>query len=192
MVFSRAGLGMIFLVAFILAGCEPRRPAASNIGGPFRMTDQDGVRVDQRLLRGKWSAVYFGYTFCPDACPTTLTALGHAQNDLGREAADVQFVFVTVDPARDTPAEMKSYLSSPAFPKGTIGLTGSAADIAATARAYHVYYRREGAGKDYSMDHTSVVYLMNPKGVFDRPLDTTAPPRVIAGQIAAAMNGSEG
>ncbi len=170
------------------AACGGRRPVPdAQIGGPFVMIDDNGRRVDQSLLKGKWSAVYFGYTFCPDVCPTTLTALGRAQAALGPAAAQFQVVFASVDPARDTPAQMKTYLTSPAFPNGTIGLTGTPAEAAAMEKAYRVYVQRQGDGANYSVDHTSVVYLMNPKGEFDRPLDPTAAPSVIADQILAAM-----
>lgn len=175
--------------AALLAACaRSSSPLASAIGGPFRLVDQNGNARDQRLLRGKWTALYFGYTFCPDVCPTTLTALGQAQKALGGAARKIQFVFVTVDPARDTPGQLKTYLSSPAFPAGTIGLTGSPAAIAQIAQAYHVYYRKVGTGPNYSMDHTSVVYLMRPDGRFAAPLDTTVPPPQIAAQITQAMN----
>ena len=170
----------------LMAACARPAPAPL-VGGPFVMVDVNGRRVDQRILQGKWSAVYFGYTFCPDVCPTTLTALGRAQAALGGEAEKFQVVFASVDPARDTPAQMKTYLTSPAFPKGTIGLTGTPLEAAAMEKAYHVYVQRQGSGPDYSVDHTSVVYLMNPKGAFDRPLDPTAAPPVIANQILAAM-----
>ena len=143
---------------------------AARIGGPFRLTDQDGRVVDQRLLLGRWSVVYFGYTFCPDVCPATLTALAAAQSRIGADAKRLQIVFVTVDPARDTPAQLRAWLGGPSFPRGVIGLTGSSAEIAQVARQYGVYFRRAGAGRDYAVDHTSVLYLMNPAGGFDRPL----------------------
>ncbi len=186
-----AGLaGGLGAVAMLLAGCgrADHAPAPSAIGGPFQLTDQAGARVDEHILRGKWSAVFFGYTFCPDVCPTTLTALGQAIADLGAGAAPFQVVFVTVDPERDTAAQLATYLSSPAFPKGTIGLTGTPAQIAAVARAYRVYYKKAGAGRDYSMDHTSIVYLMDPQGRFDRPI-AMGPPADIARQIQDAMHG---
>ncbi len=174
-----------------LAGCgapKPAAPAASDVGGPFRLTAENGATVDQRLLNGKWSAVYFGYTFCPDTCPATLAALGGAQGDLGARSTDFQVVFITVDPARDTPKQLAAYLSSPSFPKGTIGLTGSDADIKAAAARYHVYYARQGDGPAYSVDHTSIVYLMDPAGRFVKPL-TEGPPADMARQILSAMAG---
>jgi protein SCO1/2 len=177
--------GLLFCLA-LMVGCA-RPPPAPLVGGPFVMVDVSGKRVDQRILQGKWSAVYFGYTFCPDVCPTTLTALGRAQAALGAQAGKFQVVFASVDPARDTPAQMRTYLTSPAFPKRTIGLTGTPQEALAMEKAYHVYVQRQGSGPDYSVDHTSVVYLMNPKGEFDRPLDPTAAPPALAAQIAAAM-----
>ncbi|HEY5289812.1 MAG TPA: SCO family protein [Caulobacteraceae bacterium] len=165
-----------------------RSPPASDIGGPFHLTAQNGARVDQSILKGKWSAIYFGYTFCPDVCPTTLAALAQAQVALGAKAKAFQVVFITVDPARDTPAQLRAYLSSSSFPKGTIGLTGSAADIKTVAAAYRVYFSPHGSGPDYSVDHTSIVYLMDPEDRFVRPV-TSGSPADMAGQIAAAMDG---
>ena len=164
--------------------------APSDIGGPFHLVDQSGAAVDQRILRGKWSAVFFGYTYCPDVCPTTLAVLGQAVSDLGADASRFQVVFITVDPERDTPAALNGYLASATFPKGARGLTGSPRQIAAVARAYHVYYQKVPQGSSYSMDHSAVVYLMDPSGRFARPLDVgVAPPR-IAGQIRDAMRGA--
>jgi protein SCO1 len=165
-------------------------PEASAVGGPFRLVDQTGASVDQGLLRGRWSAVFFGYTYCPDVCPTTLAALGQAVADLGADARRFQVVFVTVDPERDTPAVLKAYLASPTFPPGARGLTGSPKQIAVVAAAYHVYYHKAPQGASYSMDHTAVVYLMDPQGRFVRPLDVAVAPPQIARQIRAAMSGA--
>jgi protein SCO1/2 len=165
-----------------------RASAASDIGGPFHLTDETGAPVDQGILKGKWSAVYFGYTFCPDVCPTTLAALTGAISDLGARSKTFQVVFITVDPQRDTPAQIRSYLLSPSFPKGMIGLTGTAAEIKSIASAYKVYYSRHGDGPDYSIDHTSIIYLMDPQGRFVRPIATDTP-AAMANQIAAAMQG---
>ena len=166
----------------------PTAPAASDIGGRFTLTDQRGARVGEQILRGKWTAVYFGYTFCPDVCPTTLAALGQAVGELGPRAARFQVVFITVDPARDTPAALATYLANPAFPKGAIGLTGSAEQIKAAAGAYRVYFARRGQGPDYSVDHTSILYLMDPQGRFVRPI-AAGTPASMASQIAQAMDG---
>jgi protein SCO1/2 len=164
-------------------------PPPSDIGGPFQLIDTSGARVDQRLLEGHWSAVYFGYTYCPDVCPTTLSALGAAIGQLGADSARLKVVFITVDPERDTPARLRDYLATPSFPKSMIGLTGSPSAIARAAAAWRVYYKRSGAGPDYSVDHTSVVYLMDPQARFVRPLDFARGPLDVARQIRQAMSG---
>jgi protein SCO1/2 len=170
-------------------GARSSPPAPSDIGGAFRLVDQYGKPADQSRLNGKWTAVFFGYTFCPDVCPTTLTNLGEVTHDLGPKAERFQVIFVTVDPARDTPAQLKRYLSSPSFPPHVIGLTGTDAQIAGIARAYHVYYQKAGAGGDYTMDHSAIIYLMDPRGRFVKPLTFDAPPAAVAGQIVSAMAG---
>ncbi len=134
--------------------------------------------------------MFFGYTYCPDVCPTTMQTLAEAQDRLGPKAAKLQVVFVTIDPERDTPAQLKTYLSSAAFPKHAIGLTGSPAEVAGAAKAYHVFYQKQGTGSDYAMEHTSAVYLMNPKGRFDRVLAYSLTPDEIARQISDAMRGA--
>jgi len=173
--------------AGMFGGDQASAPA---VGGPFHLTDQNGRRVDESLLKGKWTAVFFGYTFCPEACPTTLTALAKAQDELGPKAKDLQVVFVSIDPDRDTPAQLKTYLSSASFPKGTVGLTGSAADVAQAAKAYRVFYQKSGSGADYTMDHSTALYLMDPKGRFDRVIAYGLPPEEIKRQIADAMRGA--
>jgi len=145
--------------------------------------------VDESVLRGRYSAVFFGYTFCPDVCPTTLASLGATVGALGPDAARFQVVFITVDPERDTPSVLATYLASPTFPKGVRGLTGTGPQIASVAKAYHVFYQKVPQGSSYSMDHSAVVYLMDTQGRFVKPLDLSAPPSQVAGQIRAAMVG---
>ena len=186
MIADRAKLALcLFAAALMITSCSGAdRPA---IGGPFHLIDQDGRPRDQSMLKGKWSAVFFGYTFCPDVCPTTLQALGEAETRLGPQAARLQVVFVTVDPARDTPSQLKAYLSSSAFPKGVIGLTGAPAQVAEAAKAYKVFYQSEGSGRDYTVEHSSAVYLMDPKGRFGQALTFDMAPAEMARQIAEAM-----
>jgi protein SCO1/2 len=157
------------------------------VGGPFQLVDQDGRPTDQSVLKGKWSAVFFGYTYCPDVCPTTMQALAGAEAKLGAKAKNLQVVFITVDPERDTPAQLKTYLSTPSFPKGAIGLTGSPTQVAAAAKAYRVYFQKEGEGEGYSMAHSSIVYLMNPAGKFVTALTESQTPSEVATQIGDAM-----
>jgi protein SCO1/2 len=166
------------------------RAQASEPGGPFTLVNQDGRPVDESVLKGKWSVVFFGYTFCPDYCPTTLTTLGKAMDQLGPKAKDAQVVFITIDPARDTPPAMKSYISSRVFPKNIMGLTGTPAQIAQVAKAYVVYYQKEGSGSTYSMDHSTALYLMDPQGRFHGVIADGLTPEEDARQISEAMRGA--
>ena len=179
----------------MLAGCAPHGAApvqtgAAAIGGPFTLVDQDGKPVDQRVLDGKWSVVFFGYTYCPDFCPTTLTTLGKAMDALGPKAKDAQVVFITVDPARDTPAALKTYLSSRVFPKNIVGLTGTDTQIAQVAKAYKVFYQKEGTGPNYTMDHSTALYVMDPQGNFHSVIADGLTPDQYAKAISAAMTGA--
>ena len=160
---------------------------AALVGGPFKLVDQNGKAVDQAVLKGKWTAVFFGFTYCPDVCPTTLAAMGQAQTLLGPKAKDLQVIFVSLDPERDTPAQMANYLSNDAFPKGTIGLTGTPAQVAKAAKAYRVFYEKSGTGSDYLINHSTASYVMDPKGRFARVLPFGIDPDEIAKQISGAM-----
>lgn len=140
------------------------------VGGTFQLVDQDGRAVDQTLLNGKWSLVFFGFTYCPDYCPTTLTALEATKRALGEKAKDVQVVFISIDPERDTPRMLKDYLSSDGFPEGVIGLTGTPEQVKTAADAYRAFYQKVGEGEGYTMNHSLTVYLMGPDGRFRAPL----------------------
>lgn len=158
------------------------------IGGPFTMVDTEGRTVDESVLNGRWSLVFFGFTYCPDICPATMTALAAAKLKLPpAQAEQLQTVFVSIDPERDTPAQLKSYLSSPAFPRPIIGLTGSPEQVKAIASAYRVYYAKSGDGPDYLMDHNSAIYLLNPEGAFVRLVRPDAKPEDMAREIGGAM-----
>lgn len=190
-----AALLLAACVSLCACGAKPGTQGADHapfglpqIGGPFQLIDQDHRPVDQHALDGKWTVVFFGYTFCPDVCPTTLTTLARAQALLGAQAKALQIVFISVDPGRDTPAQLKAYLSSPAFPKGTVGLTGSPAQVDQAAKAYKVFYQKEGSGRGYTVDHTAALYLMDPQGTFDRVLAESLTPEEITHQISDAMS----
>ena len=157
------------------------------VGGPFQMVNQDGQAVDQTLLDGKWSLVFFGFTYCPDYCPTTLTALEATKQQMGDRAKDIQIVFVTVDPERDTPQALKDYLSSDGFPRGVIGLTGTPAQIKTAADAYRAYYQKVGDGDAYTMNHSLTVYLMGPDGKFRSAIAHDLGPERAAQVIERAM-----
>jgi protein SCO1/2 len=181
----------VLLAGFVGFALRPgaHRTAASAVavGGPFHLVDQDGRPVDDGVLKGKWSAVFFGFTYCPEACPTTLLALGQAQELMGPKARDFQTVFISVDPARDTPAALKAYLANPAFPKGALGLTGTAAQVDAAARGYHIFYEKAGEGSDYTVNHSTMTYLMNPRGQFACVLPYGLTPEQAAERIGKAM-----
>ncbi|HEY0426133.1 MAG TPA: SCO family protein [Rhodopila sp.] len=141
------------------------------IGGPFVLQDGDGKPVTDKDFRGRYMLVYFGYTFCPDVCPTTLNAVADAMDRLGPASARIQPLFITVDPKRDTPAVVKQYVA--AFGSSIRGLTGTPEEIAKVAKEYRVYYVEhpaESGATDYSVDHSSVLYLMDPKGGFLAPV----------------------
>lgn len=158
-----------------------------DVGGPFQLTDQDGRAVDQTLLNGKWSLVFFGFTWCPDYCPTTLQTLEATKEAMGDRADDVQIVFITVDPERDTPQALKDYLSSDGFPEGVIGLTGTPEQVRAAADAYRAVYQKVGEGEAYTMNHSLTIYLMGPDGKFRIPLAHDLGPERSARLIAQAM-----
>jgi len=137
------------------------------IGGPFSLVDQNGRTVTNETFKGKPTLIYFGYTFCPDVCPTSLLLMENAIETLGPDAAKkVNLVFITVDPGRDTTELMKGYVEN--FGPTFIGLTGTPEQIAQVTRAYRVYYQKV-PGKDggpYLMDHSSIVYLLDRNGRF--------------------------
>ena len=150
-----------------------------SIGGPFALTDQGGHTYTDRDLRGHWSLLYFGYTHCPDVCPITLSLIADTMDRLGAKASRVQPVFVTVDPARDTPKVMKQYVAS--FGKTFIGLTGSETQMTPMLKEYRVYAKKRPlANGDYGMDHSSVIYLMDPEGKFAGTYDEVQGPDKIA------------
>ena len=158
------------------------------IGGPFHLVDQTGKPTDDKVLKGKWNAVFFGYTFCPEACPTTLLALGQTEKLLGPKAADFQTVYISVDPKRDTPKVIANYLSNTSFPRHVVGLTGDEAQVAGAAKAYKVFYQKVGdQPQDYQVNHSTITYLMSPTGDFVCVIPYGETPDQMAGQIQAAM-----
>lgn len=153
------------------------------IGGPFRLVDQDGNTVTDADLRGRWLLVYFGYTHCPDACPTALNNIVLTLRALAAPLrGEIRPVFITIDPGRDTPPVMKSYVAS--FGAPILALTGSAAAVAQAAQDYRVYYQKHPeAGGDYSLDHSSLIYVMDPKGRFAGSLDSEDTPAHMAARL---------
>lgn len=130
------------------------------VGGPFKLIGTDGQEVTEAVLKGKYALFYFGFTFCPDACPTALNTFSLVLNKLGPDADKIQPVFISIDPARDTPVAMKEYLGS--FDPRIMGLTGTPEAIAETAKSFRVYYAKQGDGEFYLMDHSTAIIVMNP------------------------------
>ncbi len=180
-------LGLVALIgaaAFIVSsGGEQAR--ASVIGGPFTLTDQNGARVTEATYRGAPSIVFFGYTHCPDVCPTTLFDMSEV---LKRLPADkrVSALFITVDPERDTPEALKEYLSS--FDPRISGLSGLRPEIDATLKAYRVYSKKQPQENgEYSLDHSAIIYLMDKQGRFVTALNLQSPPETVAKEIQRYM-----
>jgi len=146
-------------------GLPSRAPVQSSptIGGPFTLVDDTGAQVTEAALKGKPTVMYFGYTFCPDVCPTTLTDLAQWMQLLGPDADRLNYVFVTVDPEHDTPKVMHDYVS--AFDPRIRGFTGTSDQIAKVASEYRIYYKRiPTSDGSYVMDHTSILYLIDANG----------------------------
>ena len=184
--FSAAALCVIYTMSLPVH----RVAATTQIGGPFTLVDDTGAPVTEKTVAGKPYVMYFGYTFCPDVCPTTLQTLGAAEKAMGPSAKDFQIVFVTVDPQRDTPAQLKDYLSSAAFAPGVIGLTGTTDEIGRIAKAYGVYYEKAGDGAGYAVNHSSAIYLMNPQGRFDSVMAYGMTPQETRDAVLKAMHAS--
>ena len=182
------------LLLLVLGGCNrtpapvARAPlAGASIGGPFALTDQNGAAISDRDFAGRYRIMYFGYTFCPDVCPTDVQAIGaavklveHDDPDLGKRIVPV---FVSVDPARDTPSVIKQFVG--AFHPRMVGLTGSPDAIARTAKEYAVFYQKGDAtpGGGYLVNHSRQTYLMDPQGKPLALLPQEQGPRAIADEI---------
>jgi protein SCO1/2 len=180
-------LGLVALIGaavFIVSG-GGEQARASLIGGPFTLSDQNGARVTEASYRGAPSIVFFGFTHCPDVCPTALFEISEV---LKRLPADkrVSALFITVDPERDTPAALKEYLSS--FDPRISGLSGSRPEVDATLKAYRVYSKKQPQENgEYSMDHSAIVYLMDKQGRFVTALNLQSPPEAVAKEIQRYM-----
>ncbi|WP_127090573.1 SCO family protein [Aquabacter cavernae] len=154
----------------------------AGVGGPFQLVNQNGAPVTEAALKGKPSLIFFGFTHCPDVCPTALFEMSEIFNALGPDASKVQAFFVTVDPERDTPDALKAYLSS--FSPQLTGLTGTPEQVEAAKTAYRVYSRKVPLnGGDYTMDHTALVYLMDKNGDFLAPFNAKRPPAEAAADL---------
>ena len=176
---------------WLIEGGDTSQPQAMrvNIGGPFTLTDHTGKRVTEKGFEGQYMLVYFGYTFCPDVCPTSLSIMAEALDQLSaEELAKVTPVFITVDPERDNQEVMASYV--PHFHDKLVGLTGSLAEVKAVSRAYKAYYAKVNADDpdgDYAMDHSSITYLMGPDGKYVTHFNHGTPSADMAARLAEIL-----
>jgi cytochrome oxidase Cu insertion factor (SCO1/SenC/PrrC family) len=163
---------------------------AALVGGPFTLTDQHGRRVSDADFRGRFMLVYFGYSFCPDVCPTDLAAMAAAIDQLGPEGEKVQPIFITIDPERDTVARLAEY--APQFHPRLVALTGTPEEIAKAAALYRVYAEKQGEGPDYLMNHSGIIYLMGPDGRFLTHFANGTGPEEMAEKIREQMSDDRG
>ncbi len=183
-----SGLVLFFGAILFITGRAPSPigPAVAAVGGPFHLEDQNGTPVSDADMKGKPFLVFFGFTRCPDICPTTLFEMSQLMHALGPDADRAGALFITVDPERDTPAVMKDYLSN--FDPHMRGLTGDQAAINAAIKAYRVYAKKVLLENgDYTMDHTAVVYLMDKDGHFVAPFSMKRTPEAEAADLRRYM-----
>jgi protein SCO1/2 len=186
------------LVAAVVAGAagysmlRPEGSAVSSgkalVGGSFSLTSHEGKRVTDKDFRGKYMLVTFGYTYCPDVCPAELQIISAAMDLLGKRAEQIQPIFITVDPERDTVAALAQYM--PNFHSSYLGFTGTAEEIRTAAQAYRVYYAKaqDQGAEDYLMDHSSIIYLMDKQGTFLKHFSYETDAKLLAEGIAAAID----
>ncbi|HLA01519.1 MAG TPA: SCO family protein [Aestuariivirga sp.] len=185
------------LAALLVAGTayyianQPRGPISIGtalVGGPFSLTDQEGRKVTDKDFRGHYMLVFFGYTYCPDICPTELQVMSAALDNLGAKADDIQPIFISVDQQRDTPEVLKQYVTN--FHPRLVGLTGSAEEIASVARAYRVYFSKVENNSEpdaYLMDHSTIMYLMDGQGKFVKHFTYSTDAAALAKAIEEAI-----
>ena len=179
-----AGMAVVFVAVFLVLGRGSTQLASAPdaIGGQFQLIDQNGRTVTDQDMKGRPFLVFFGFTHCPDVCPTTLFEVSEVLRKLGADADRVGALFVTVDPERDTPDMMKDYLAS--FDPRLRGLTGDPAAIAAALKNYRVYSKKIMLdGGDYTMDHSAIVYLMDKEGRFVAPFSLKRRPEDAAADL---------
>ena len=188
---------LALLAALLVAGAayyvanQPRGPISIGtalVGGPFTLTDHTGLKVADKDFRGHYMLVFFGYTYCPDICPTELQVMSAALDNLGAKANDIQPIFITFDPQRDTPEVLKQYVSN--FHPRLVGLTGTPEEIAVAAKAYRVFYNKleNTSGPDtYLMDHSTITYLMDKQGKFLKHFSYTTDAAALAQALEKAI-----
>lgn len=180
-----AGL-VIFLGVILYATGQFGGPAGSAVGGPFKLTGGDGQPITNETFKGKPYLVFFGFTHCPDVCPTTLFEMSQVMEALGKDADRTAALFITVDPERDPPAVMKDYLSN--FDPHLVGATGTPEAIAAVLKQFRVYAKKVPTKDgDYTMDHSAVIYLMDKQGRFVAPFNLKRKPAEAAAALRKYM-----
>ena len=191
-VWTRRALIAVLLAALVLCAMllfklyeryAGEETGSAEIGGPFALVNQDGKPVTDADFKGKLLLIYFGYTFCPDACPTALGVMASAIDKLDVAGERVTPILITIDPERDTPQALKDYVGN--FHPRLVGLTGSADEIAKAAKEYRVFYQKQpgASGADYLMDHSTLIYLMGADGKFLTYFGPQATPAEIAEAI---------
>ena len=177
-----ASLVLGLLIVFWAVGGVSKVAQPAAIGGPFQLTDQNGKAFTDKNLKGKPTLIFFGYTHCPDVCPTSLFEISEVLRAMGKDADKVNAVFISVDPERDTPATMKDYLSS--FDPHLEGLSGDPAETAKVITSYRVYAKKVPTKDgDYTMDHTALIYLMDRDGRFVSPFNLKRTPEEAAVEL---------
>ncbi|MBH5387397.1 MULTISPECIES: SCO family protein [Bradyrhizobium] len=177
-----ASLIVGLLIMFWAMGGVSKVAQPAAIGGPFQLTDQNGKAVTDKSLKGKPTLIFFGYTHCPDVCPTSLFEISEVLRVMGKDADKVNAIFISVDPERDTPATMKDYLSS--FDPHLQGLSGDPAETAKVVTSYRVYAKKVPTKDgDYTMDHTALIYLMDRDGRFVSPFNLKRTPEEAAADL---------
>jgi len=172
----------------LLPSINVRSAGQALVGGPFTLIDHTGKRVTDQDFRGKFLLVFFGFTNCPDVCPTALQVMAAALDKLGPNAARITPVLISVDPAHDTPAVLATYVAS--FHPRLVGLTGSQAEIDAVAKAYRVYVKKVPDPKStagYTMDHSSIIYVMGPDGSYRAHFTHATSPEVMAERLSGML-----
>lgn len=178
-------------IAIYALTSTPRGPVSSGealVGGPFTMVNHRGETVTEKSFAGKPMLLFFGFTFCPDVCPTELQVMVEALLQLGEPGADIQPIFVSIDPERDTPDVLKAYVEN--FDSRLVGLTGSAEQVAAMAQVYRVFYARQPndqSPKDYLIDHSAIIYLMGADGKFLKHFSYSTDAKALAAGIRGAL-----
>lgn len=183
-------LAAVLLIPGVRQGLAPSLPSVGRalVGGPFTLVDHTGRTVTDKDYRGRYMLILFGFTYCPDVCPSGLQVIAAALDKLGPKADKLVPLFVSVDPERDTPAQLAQYV--PSFHKRLVGLTGTQAQVDAAAKAYRVYFKKvrdEKSTAQYTIDHSALIYLMAPDGSYITHFSHTVGPDALAAGIAKAL-----